>query len=131
LTINFESTYEINAALIPVLRQRKQKRSAILNLSSCNGVFIIHGNGTYSPSKMMQDIYSRTLAIENRDKIDILSVRPFGVRTPMLKMMKGKFIITPKDCVISTLADLGKYDTTWTGFKHKMQGAYLGRKNEK
>lgn len=88
--------YEVNSALLPILRKRKNHRSAILNLSSCTGVFISQGNGTYTASKMMQDIYSRTLSIENRDKIDIISVRPFGVRTPMMGMKKGKFMISPK-----------------------------------
>lgn len=83
------------------------------------------GNGLYSASKKIIDIYSRTMAIENRDKIDILSVRPFGVRTPMMSNSKGKFMITAKDCVVSSLADLGKTDTTWTGFMHKVQGAYF------
>lgn len=95
-TINFQGSYEINAAMIPVLRTRKNFRSAILNLSSCTGYYVCHGNGTYTSSKIMQDIYSRTLSIENRDRIDILSVRPFGVRTPMMGMTKGKFMISPK-----------------------------------
>lgn len=67
------------------------------------------------------------MSIENRDKIDILSVRPFGVRTPMMGMKKGPFMITPQDCVISSLADLGHFDTTWTGFRHKMQAAFFSR----
>lgn len=76
---------------------------------------------------MMLDIYSRTMSIENRDKIDVLSVRPFGVQTPMMSMKKGKFMITPKDCVVSSLGDLGEVDATWTGFMHKIQGAYFVR----
>lgn len=38
--------------MVPILRNRK-KRSAILNLSSCTGVFPSQGNGTYTSSKMM------------------------------------------------------------------------------
>lgn len=45
-------------------------------------------------------------------------------------MRKGKFMITPKDCVVSSLADLGKFDTTWTGFMHKVQAAYFQRFSE-
>ena len=62
LFINFNATYQINAALVPILRLRKH-RSAILNLSSCTGVFVSQGNGSYSSSKMMTDIYSRTMSI--------------------------------------------------------------------
>lgn len=70
------------------------------------------------------------MSIENRDKIDVLSVRPFGVKTPMMEMKKGKFMITPKDCVISSLADLGVADTTWTGFLHKVQASFFNNFTE-
>lgn len=104
---------------MPVLRKRKE-RSAIINMASCCGVYLSQGNATYTPSKVMLDIYSRTLTVENRDKLDIISIRPFGVSTPMLRMLKSKFIITPKDCVLSSLADLGNADTSWSGFMHKV-----------
>jgi 17beta-estradiol 17-dehydrogenase / very-long-chain 3-oxoacyl-CoA reductase len=110
--------------MIPILRLRK-KKSAILNLSSGLGYFISHGNGTYTSSKIMQDIYSRTLSQENKDKIDIISVRPFGVRTSMMSMMKGKFMISPRTCVLSSLADLGTADYTWSGFMHKVQASFF------
>lgn len=45
-------------------------------------------------------------------------------------MKKGKFMITPQDCVISSLADLGHFDTTWTGFMHKVQATYFQRMSE-
>ena len=96
-----------------------------MNISSCSGVFICHGGGTYSPSKVMLDIYSRTMSIENRDKVDVISVRPFGVKTPMMDMKKGVYMITPQDCVVSSLADLGVADVTWTGFKHKVQASFF------
>lgn len=113
--------------MIPILRARTE-RSALLNITSCGGVFICHGIGTYPFSKVMLDIYTQTIAHENRDKIDVLSVRPFGVKTPMMGMKKGKQMITPKDCAISSLADLGKSDATWTGFKHKLQGSFFETK---
>ena len=115
--------------MIPILRTRKH-RSAIINLSSSFGHFISHGASTYTHSKVMVDHYSRTLAIENKDKLDIITVRPFGVRTSMMEMEKGPFMISPKDCVISSLADLGQSDTTWTGFMHKVQASYLAKMKE-
>jgi hypothetical protein len=44
----------------------------------------------------------------------------------MMSMIKGKFMISPKTCVISTLADLGTADDTWTGFMHKVQASFMG-----
>lgn len=48
----------------------------------------------------------------------------------MMEMKKGKFMITPKDCVISSLADLGVADTTWTGFLHKVQASFFNNFTE-
>ena len=87
LIVNFRPTYEINKILVPKLRQRN-KRSAIINMSSATGYYFSHFIGAYSSIKYALDIYTRTLATENKDKIDILSVRPFGVSTGMLKMRK-------------------------------------------
>lgn len=98
--------------------RERPTRSAIVNISSCTGVYPSHGNGLYTVTKMMLDIYSRTMTQENKDKIDVLSARPFGVRTPMMDNLKGKLMITAEDCVTSILADLQE-TTTWTGFLHK------------
>lgn len=87
VVVNYRPMYEINRALIPKLRGRKE-RSAIINTASCTGYYISHYVGAYSSSKLMTDIYSRTLSIENRDKIDVICSRPFGVSTGMLKMRK-------------------------------------------
>ncbi len=87
LIVNYRPMYEINKTLLPILRLRK-KRSAIINMSSATGYYVSQRVGAYSSIKYAMDIYTRTLAAENRDKIDILSVRPFGVSTGMLKMRK-------------------------------------------
>ena len=86
--------------------------------------------GIYSSNKHLIDIYTRTLDLENEDKIDVLSCRPFGVTTKMMKMKKGPFMITPTDCAVSTLADLGKTKTTFTGFRHKISGSFFNLKTE-
>lgn len=123
------ATYEINSVMIPVLRNRKN-RGAVINVSSCCSIFISQGTASYTSSKVMMDIYSRTLSIENKDKIDIISVRPFGVSTPMLSMKKSRYIITPKDCAFSSLADVGSSDESWSGFLHKVQASIMERLTE-
>jgi len=59
----------------------------------------------------MVNYYSRSLAIENKEKVDFITVRPFGVRTPMMNMKRGPFMISPKECVLSSLGDLLGNDT--------------------
>lgn len=87
LRVNFLPAYLINKTLIPKLRERTN-RSAIINMTSATGYYLSHFIGAYSSVKHGYDLYSRTLSIENRDKIDVLSVRPFGVSTGMMKMRK-------------------------------------------
>lgn len=126
LCVNFRPAYEINKALIPRLRTRKS-RSAVINMSSATAVYFSHRVGVYSSIKNLVDIYSRTLSLENRDKIDIISVRPFGVKTAMLKMKKDPRIITPKQCAVAALTDLGNSETSFSGVQHKIMAAFFER----
>lgn len=96
-------------------------------MASSTGVFFSPYVGIYSSTKNLVDIYSRTLSIENNNKIDIISCRPFGVTTSMMKMKKASFMITPRDCALSTLADLGKTHTTFSGFDHKVAGSFVSQ----
>lgn len=111
--------------------KNRRTKSAIINLSSSTGVFVSPFLTIYSSTKHLIDIYTRTLAAENREKVDILSSRPFGVTTKMMKMGKGPLMITPEECVRSSLADLGKTDTSYTGFLHKLGATIFGQKTEK
>jgi short-subunit dehydrogenase len=99
----------------------RTERSAIINIASCTGVFLSPRVGVYSSTKRTLDIYSRIMEVENRDKIDVISVRPFGVSTKMMKFKKGPFMITPRQCAFSALADMLAGETfTFTHFKHKL-----------
>lgn len=91
--------------MVPRLKARAH-RSAIINMASCTGVYLSHRIGVYSSAKKTVDIYSRILALDNKDKIDVLSARPFGVATRMMKMKKGPFMVTPRQCVVSIISDL-------------------------
>lgn len=53
--------------------------------------------------------------------MDVLSVTPFGVTTKMMKMKKGPFMITPRQCATASLADLlAGQKQTFTHMKHKI-----------
>ncbi len=68
--------------------RKRNKRSAIINVSSCTGKFISHYLLSYSASKRMLNVYNDFLKKKNSDKIDVLLAMPFGVTTPMMKMKK-------------------------------------------
>ena len=56
----------------------------------------------------------------------MLSVRPFGVTTGMMKMAKKERMITPKHCATSVLTDLGHTDATFSGLPHKIMASFFG-----
>lgn len=45
----------------------------------------LYGNFTYCATKVFSDYLARGLSIEEKEKIDVLSLRPGFVRTPLLK----------------------------------------------
>ena len=52
-----------------------------------------------------------------------MTVMPFGVTTPMMRMIKDKMTITPENCARSVIADLiGSNLYTHGGMIHKMFG---------
>jgi len=95
INVDLCAVFVINRILIPKLRSR-DSRSAIINIASCTGVYLSPRVGVYSSGKKSINIYSNILALENEDKIDILSLAPFGVTTTMMKMKKGPFMINPR-----------------------------------
>lgn len=92
-----------------------------MNVSSCTGVFLSGRLGVYSSTKRSLDIYSQILDLEHRDKIDIISLRPFGVTTKMMKMKKGPLMITPRECAKSALIEMvDGHITSFGHSKHKL-----------
>ena len=113
------------------MRQRKE-RSAIINISSCTGKFICPILSTYPASKRMINVYSDYLRQENSDKIDVMTVWPFGVTTPMMRMTKNYATITPDVCARSIIADLlGGNLQTFGGLPHKFFGKIFDGLSEK
>jgi len=93
-----------------------------LNIASCTAHFISPRLGVYSALKKALDVYSQILTKEAKGKIDVISVRPFGVATNMMQMKKSDFIIKPVECVMGSLVDLvAGHPTTFSHFKHKLQ----------
>lgn len=91
--INVNSQVQISKIFINRFKQRAN-RSAFINLSSCTGVFPSPRVGLYTFSKTYNDVFSRILTKQlHSHNIDVLTVRPFGVSTPMMGMKKGKLML--------------------------------------
>lgn len=119
---NWTSVVMLNKAIIPIMRRRKT-RSAIINFSSCTGKFISPILSSYPASKRMINVYSHCLRNQLKDKIDVMTVMPFGVTTPMMAMTKNFATITPDVCAKSVLSDLlGGHLESYGGLPHKFFG---------
>ena len=100
----------------------RQKRSAIINLSSASGPRPYPGASVYSATKSYDRFFSITVGEEYKDKIDFLAVEPDVTTTPMAEPLKGDFWyrIDPIQCSESSLKALGKNDETHGHWKHAL-----------
>ena len=79
-------------------------------------------HNAYSASKAYVDFLSRALSYEYGNKIDILSVRPSEVSTPMtFNKQTDIMTIMPKDCAKGFLKDLGYEKVTNGHWSHSLQ----------
>jgi 17beta-estradiol 17-dehydrogenase / very-long-chain 3-oxoacyl-CoA reductase len=81
--------------LLPIFLKR-ERRSAIINLSSIAGEYPIPFISTYSATKAYNDFFSQALQMEYSYKVDILSVRPMYVETGLSKMKKSCTVASTK-----------------------------------
>jgi short-subunit dehydrogenase len=97
--------------LIPKFLSR-ERRSAIINLSSVAGENPIPFISTYSATKAYNDFFSQATQMEYAYKIDILSVRPMYVETGLSKMEKSCTVASARECVQAVLKYIGvDYET--------------------
>lgn len=126
LSLNIWPEVYMTHNLLPKLMKRT-KPSAIINLSSVAGTMAFKGYATYCAGKAFDDFFSRTLSEEmnlyNRagkcPKIDVLSLRPAYVETPLASAVKSKpMCITARECATAALNSLGKINASHCHPKH-------------
>jgi 17beta-estradiol 17-dehydrogenase / very-long-chain 3-oxoacyl-CoA reductase len=100
---------------------KREKRSAIINLSSVAAVGFIPNFALYSSTKVFNLYLSKGLEGEMRSKVDFLCVKPFGVESNISRMKKSLFVISAQECSEGSLDCLGQ-DTEITGhWNHDIQ----------
>ncbi|EAR88258.2 oxidoreductase, short chain dehydrogenase/reductase family protein (macronuclear) [Tetrahymena thermophila SB210] len=120
ISMNVGAQALLTRGLISQLLNRKQK-SAIINLSSMSSYLIFAGFAMYGGTKSFNDYFSRSLSEEYKGKLDVLSVKPGWVNTPMTDGIPGKFLeITPEQCASNILKQLGRTNLTFGHYKHEM-----------
>lgn len=107
----------LTLALMPNLLQ---SRSAIINLSSFLGETAAPYSTVYSATKAFNTFFSECLAMEkNMNKLDILSVRPMYVESPLSKKKKAFMVPDRRQCALACLKEL-----RW---EYETNGYYLHR----
>lgn len=112
------------------LLNRKHK-SAIINLSSISSIFPVPLYSCYSPGKSFDNVFSLVTNEEARylsktKNIDILSVRPGFVDTPMTRSsIKLPYLINTEECVVNSCKGIGKVNYTSGHWKHQYYEIYI------
>jgi 17beta-estradiol 17-dehydrogenase / very-long-chain 3-oxoacyl-CoA reductase len=87
---------------------RRGPRSAVIAVSSVAGQRPLLYLSPYSATKAFNDFFSRALALEFAEKIDVLSLRPGYVVSGMSKLTaKGGFVLDRYECAAGCLDKLG------------------------
>lgn len=114
------------AMMTNILMKRMLNRpqhSAIISLSSFASTFPLALSSVYSATKIFNDYLSRGIKSELiGHKVDVLSVRPLYVATPMTRNTLKEFgEITVKESVKGALKCLGQDEFTYGHWKHELQ----------
>jgi len=111
--------------ILKKMKLRKNKKSAIINVSSIAGLYPCPYFSVYSSLEAFIDMFSRSLAKEAGKDIDILSVRPFLVAKSVSVLGKLFGFITPSECAQSILSKVGVFNVSYGHWKHVLQGNIL------
>ena len=87
----FSMTVLSKIALPMMLARQNDKRSAIVNVSGKFSYFGVSGMAVYCGTKAYNRLFSESLALENQDKIDVLTVTAGSVKT---NMNSGRYSFT-------------------------------------
>lgn len=123
INVNIISQSYLNHIFLRRFLKRKNK-SAMISMSSYSAMCPLVLSSMYCSTKIYDDYLIRTIGEENRgNNIDCISVRPQYVDTPSRKSHKREFSqVTPEECVLGVLSDLG-YDFASLGhWSQCMQG---------
>ncbi|KAL4473215.1 hypothetical protein ABPG72_015596 [Tetrahymena utriculariae] len=118
IVFNIYSQVLFTFYLLPKLRSRG-KKSGIVNLSSVSTIISMPAFHMYSGTKVFNDYFSKSMGEEYKGIIDVLSLKPAYVDTPLVSQIKEKKLcISPQECANAALNNLGRYEETNGHYKH-------------
>ena len=119
--VNVFAVIQLTQFIVKKMLQRKFN-SAVINLSSHEGVFPSAFSSVYSASKAFVDQFSTELAKEIGPKIDVLAFRPYWIRSDLPHFMKRILNVSAERSVQACLDQLSKGYTTYGNWKHALLG---------
>eukprot|EP01017_Pseudomicrothorax_dubius_P041853 TRINITY_DN6756_c0_g1_i7.p1 TRINITY_DN6756_c0_g1~~TRINITY_DN6756_c0_g1_i7.p1 ORF type:complete len:245 (+),score=21.98 TRINITY_DN6756_c0_g1_i7:65-799(+) len=120
LNINVYPVALLTHLIVPRMLKRS-KRSGIINVSSRLGTFPTGYLANYCGSKALADFFSRALAVELGEKIDVLSHVCGSLATKMTTFNhKSFFVLSPKEAVDGILRELGSESTSGGNWRHQL-----------
>jgi len=119
--VNMLTPVLITRKLISKLLSRKAQKSAIINLSSLVAERPTIFWNIYGGTKKFVEAFSDALAEEYCGRLDVLTVRPGTVSTPMTHFIQGPEVVNADDFVKDTLKKLGKTSKTAGHWKHQLE----------
>jgi 17beta-estradiol 17-dehydrogenase / very-long-chain 3-oxoacyl-CoA reductase len=103
------------------LMARRDRRSAIINLSSFLGEKAAPYVTLYSATKAFNREFSNSIAIEC-PFIDVMCLKPMFVESPLSKQKKGFGVPDRRECAWDSLKELGRESETYGYFSHRLMG---------
>lgn len=94
---------------------RGRHRSGIINMTSYYADFPIYRAPLFSAGKAFQAHFSQTIAYENEDEMDVLTVKQMPVRSD-----RNPYGVEASDIVEGVLNDLGQERSSYGHWKHSL-----------
>jgi len=124
LVVNTYPQVMMSSLVLPSMLKR-EKKSAIIDLSSVASVHPIPHYSMYSATKTFNKFISQALRAEFADKnIDVMTMTPCYVTSPMTLNTTNLLFITAKQCADASLKKLGYEAVTFGHWYHCFQGFF-------
>ena len=102
--INVVPQVVLTRMLIDKFLERKN-RSAIINMSSSSSVYPLPNFVLYSATKVLNDYFSRGISYELQNKVDILSAKPFFVKSSTNNLTNNGLTVTSTQQFVNSILD--------------------------
>lgn len=88
-------------------------------------MIVYEGTAHYSATKTYDDVFSEAINMEVNSKVDVLTVRPFYVSTPMTRNTVSATHALASQTAKEAVDSLGRVDICYGPFTHRLNAALI------